>query len=102
MRHGEMPQYAALLVFGCAAAVVTLACASSVRTPSVTAGCSVVVRPGEGLERTVKAAKPGDTICLRTGDYDVNRLPIRTSGAAGARITLRSATPKRPATIHGV
>ena len=102
MRHGEMLRYAALLVFGWAAVVVTLACASSVSSPAVVGRCTVVVSPGEGLARTVKAAKPGDTICLRAGDYDVKRLPIRTTGAAGARITLRSANPKRPATIHGV
>ncbi|MGN6798166.1 MAG: right-handed parallel beta-helix repeat-containing protein, partial [Gaiellaceae bacterium] len=61
-----------------------------------------MVHPGEGLGRKVKGAKPGETICLRPGDYDVRRLTIRTAGAAGAPITLRSVAAKRPATIHGV
>jgi parallel beta-helix repeat protein len=102
MRHEALSRYAALLVLACAAVTVTLACASSVRSHATTGECSVVVRPGVGLGRTVKAARPGDTICLRAGDYDANRLPIRVSGKARARITLRSEIAKRPATIHGV
>jgi parallel beta-helix repeat protein len=102
MRLEALSRYAALLVLGCAAVSTALACGSGAHQHASARGCSVVVRAGAGLERTVKAARPGETICLRTGDYDVQRLPIRVSGKAGRRITLRSENPKRPATIHGV
>src|SRR5690348_11494731 len=95
--------HAAVAVLAVGAAVLTIVLASGVLTdaPAKTA-CSVVTHAGAGLGRKIRAARPGDTICLRTGDYDVRRLVIRTSGAPGARITLRGANPDRPATLHGV
>jgi parallel beta-helix repeat protein len=95
--------HAAVGVLAAGAAAVTIVLASGVLThaPEKVA-CSVVTKAGDGLGRKVKAARPGDTICLRAGDYDVRRLIIRTTGARGARITLRSVDADHPATIHGV
>lgn len=65
------------------------------------AGCSVLVHPGSGLQRTVNRARFGSTICLEGGDYNVRRLFIVSSGRPGQPITLQSADPHHPATIHG-
>lgn len=103
MRLKAPSTHAAVGALAVGAAALTIVLASGVLThaPKKMA-CSVVTHAGAGLGRKVRAAKPGDTICLRAGDYDVRRLVIRTAGAPGAPITLRSADPDRPATIRGV
>jgi Right handed beta helix region len=75
--------------------------AASRPRPKLPAGCTRLVRPGDGLSRALNRAAPGSTVCLASGDYAVRSLTIRRSGRAGARITVRSASPSRPATIHG-
>jgi parallel beta-helix repeat protein len=101
------PSHAVVFVLVCVAAAVlalaTLPPAPVSRVPPQARQqrCSVVVHSRSGLVRTIAAAAPGGTICLQAADYDVGRLTIRRPGRAGARITLRSSIPWRPATIHG-
>jgi parallel beta-helix repeat protein len=84
---------AALALAGATGATLT----SSTRPP----GCSSLVHPGSGLQRTVNRAGPGTTICLTGGDYDVRRLFIGNKGRPNERITFESADPHHPATLHG-
>lgn len=61
-----------------------------------------MTRPGAGLQRFVSHLRPGDTGCLRAGDYDVHRLILGRRATARAPIVLRSLDPNDPATLHGV
>jgi hypothetical protein len=64
--------------------------------------CTVVARPGTGLQRFVRRLHAGTTGCLAPGDYEIRRLVLSAAGAQRAPIVLRSLDVRRPATLHGV
>jgi parallel beta-helix repeat protein len=59
--------------------------------PAAAAGCSQVASPGDGatVERMMTRLDPGQTGCLRGGDYR-GSLELSARGTAGEPITLRS------------
>src|SRR5215210_4339067 len=78
------PQAAAVL--GVAGAVVLVIIL--LRPAVATAACDRTASPGS-LESKIDIAKPGQTICLKTGDYG-------TWEGTGKRITLRRTRASRP------
>jgi hypothetical protein len=64
--------------------------------------CTMVARPGTGLQRFVRRLRPGETGCLAPGDYDIRRLVLSVTGSERAPIILKSLDRRRPATLHGV
>jgi len=94
--------------FAIAAAAAAVSVTASALPLAASAGavqpvtCSHVAGPGSGLQRFVARLRPGDTGCLKPGDYEIRRLIISSRGTAGAPIVLRSQDPSDPATLHGV
>jgi hypothetical protein len=106
MPYDEQIQVSTFRLLGIAAALslVVLPARSDAQAagPHVKSGCSVTLRPHQGLQRLVDRLAPGQTGCLAPGVYDARRLLIGRSGTESARITLRSLDRHDPATIRGL
>jgi hypothetical protein len=71
-------------------------------SPHAERACTMIARPGMGLQRFVRRLQPGETGCLAPGDYNVRRLILSVPGSKRFPIILRSLDRRRPATLHGV
>lgn len=92
---------AVFFAFLLAAGLVAQANASVLREQR-SSSCTLVTRPGAGLQRFVDRLRPGSVGCLAPGKYAAGRLVLRTPGTTAARITLTSLDPSRPAEISGL
>jgi hypothetical protein len=93
---------AAVAAAGVAALLPAPAASKLHKSPTMLGDCTLVARPGYGLQRLVARLRPGQTGCLAPGDYNIRRLILNVSGAPKAPIVLRSLMSNRPATLHGV
>lgn len=69
--------------------------------PAPTSGCSVVVSAGGSVANAMKAARAGQTICLRGGTYAQSFSLDPPNGSPAARITLTS-YPGERAVVAGL
>jgi hypothetical protein len=93
---------AAVAAAGVAALLPAPAASKLHKSPTTLGDCTLVARPGDGLQRLVARLRPGQTACLAPGDYNIRRLILNVSGAPKAPIVLRSLMTNQPATLHGV
>jgi parallel beta-helix repeat protein len=90
-----------LLGGACAVTLAFAGCADARTTTQARHGsaCSRVASPGHSVESLVRSLRPGQTGCLRGGEY-AQDVRVGNGGRPGARITLRS-YPGERATIRG-